>query len=304
MIERFHLQILTAIETYGTLTLAAEHLHLSQSALSHSIKKLEQQLGTAVWEKDGRKLRLTQAGRQILILAKRLLPQFEHTELLLAQIASGQRGSLRIGMECHPCYQWLLKVVSPFLDAWPGVEVDVKQEFQFGGMRALFDYDIDVLVTPDPLFKSGVTFLPVFDFEHRLAVSVNHPLAGKAVILPEDLTDETLISYPVEPQRLDIFSQFLTPAGCTVKRHKHIEATEIMLQIVSAGRGIAALPGWLIDTYAEEMKLSSLRLGNTGIMKHIYLGMRNNDVHIDYIADFVRLAKQTDNQVSRPWIYA
>ena len=297
MIERFHLQLLTAVDECGTLTLAADKLHLSQSALSHSIKKLEQQLGTAVWEKDGRKLRLTQAGRQILILAKRLLPQFEHTELLLTQIAKGQRGSLRIGMECHPCYQWLLKVVSPFLESWPGVEVDVKQEFQFGGMGALFDYDIDVLVTPDPLFKSGVTFIPVFDFEQRLVVSHSHPLATLQQIEPADLQHETLISYPVEPQRLDIFSQFLAPAGCTVKRHRHIEATEIMLQMVSAGRGVAALPGWLVDTYARSLKLVSLRLGTKGIMKHIYLGMRNNDVNIDYIADFVRLAKQTENQV-------
>ena len=297
MIERFHLQLLTAVDECGTLTLAAEKLHLSQSALSHSIKKLEQQLGTAVWEKDGRKLRLTQAGRQILTLAKRLLPQFEHTELLLTQIAKGQRGSLRIGMECHPCYQWLLKVVSPFLESWPGVEVDVKQEFQFGGMGALFDYDIDVLVTPDPLFKSGVTFIPVFDFEQRLVVSHSHPLATLQQIEPADLQHETLISYPVEPQRLDIFSQFLAPAGCTVKRHRHIEATEIMLQMVSAGRGVAALPGWLVDTYARSLKLVSLRLGTKGIMKHIYLGMRNNDVNIDYIADFVRLAKQTENQV-------
>ena len=299
MIERFHLQLLTAVNECGTLTLAAEKLHLSQSALSHSIKKLEQQLGTAVWEKDGRKLRLTQAGRQILTLAKRLLPQFEHTELLLTQIAKGQRGSLRIGMECHPCYQWLLKVVSPFLETWPGVEVDVKQEFQFGGMGALFDYDIDVLVTPDPLFKSGVTFIPVFDFEQRLVVSHSHPLATLQQIEPADLQHETLISYPVEPQRLDIFSQFLAPAGCTVKRHRHIEATEIMLQMVSAGRGVAALPGWLVDTYANSLKLVSLRLGTKGIMKHIYLGMRNNDVNIDYIADFVRLAKQTENQVDK-----
>ena len=297
MIERFHLQLLTAVDECGTLTLAAEKLHLSQSALSHSIKKLEQQLGTAVWEKDGRKLRLTQAGRQILTLAKRLLPQFEHTELLLTQIAKGQRGSLRIGMECHPCYQWLLKVVSPFLESWPGVEVDVKQEFQFGGMGALFDYDIDVLVTPDPLFKSGVTFIPVFDFEQRLVVSHSHPLATLQQIEPADLQNQTLITYPVEPQRLDIFSQFLAPAGCTVKRHRHIEATEIMLQMVSAGRGVAALPGWLVDTYARSLKLVSLRLGTKGIMKHIYLGMRNNDVNIDYIADFVRLAKQTENQV-------
>lgn len=66
----------------------------------------------------------------------------------MQQFAQGERGSLRIGMECHPCYQWLLKIVSPYLAAWPDVDVDVKQKFQFGGIGALFGYEIDMLVTP------------------------------------------------------------------------------------------------------------------------------------------------------------
>ncbi|MDC8832437.1 LysR family transcriptional regulator [Alteromonas gilva] len=294
MIERFHLAVLTAIEQQGTLTQAAESLHLSQSALSHSMKKLEQQLGTPLWEKDGRKLRLTRAGKQILLLAKRILPQFEHTEALLKQIAKGQLGTLRIGMECHPCYQWLLKVVAPYLERWPNVDVDVKQAFQFGGMRALFDYDIDMLITPDPLFISGVEFIPVFAYEHRLVVAADHPLATRAHITPADLADEILITYPVEPQRLDVFSQFLSPAGCGVKQHKRIEATEIMLQMVTAGRGVAALPGWLIEQHAQQMPLTSLRFGEQGIMKQIHVGIRNGDTKIEYISDFIRLAKQTD----------
>ncbi|NVK55524.1 MAG: LysR family transcriptional regulator [Alteromonadaceae bacterium] len=295
MIERFHLAVLTAIEQQGTLTQAAESLHLSQSALSHSIKKLEQQLGTPVWEKDGRKLRLTRAGKQILLLAKRILPQFEHTESLLKQIASGQLGTLRIGMECHPCYQWLLKVVAPYLDNWPSVDVDVKQAFQFGGMRALFDYDIDMLITPDPLFISGVDFIPVFGYEHRLVVAGDHPLATRQHLTPADLANEVLITYPVEPQRLDVFSQFLSPAGCGVKQHKRIETTEIMLQMVAAGRGVAALPGWLIEQYAQHMPLTSLRFGEQGIMKQIHVGIRSGDTKVEYIADFIRLAKQTDS---------
>ncbi len=295
MIERFHLSVLTAIEQKGTLTQAAESLHLSQSALSHSIKKLEQQLGTAVWEKDGRKLRLTRAGQQILLLAKRILPQFEHTESLLKQIAKGQLGTLRIGMECHPCYQWLLKVVAPFLDSWPNVDVDVKQAFQFGGMQALFDYDIDMLITPDPLFVNGVEFIPVFAYEHRLVVASDHPLATQQCITPADLGDEVLITYPVEAQRLDVFSQFLTPAGCGVKQHKRIETTEIMLQMVSAGRGVAALPGWLIEQYKQELPLTSLRFGEQGIKKQIHVGIRSGDTKIAYIGDFIRHAKQTDS---------
>ncbi len=294
MIERSHLSILTAIEQQGTLTQAAEALHLSQSALSHSIRKLESQLGVAVWEKHGRNLRLTQAGQQILSLAKRVLPQFEHTELLLSQIAKGQRGLLRIGMECHPCYQWLLKVVAPFMHAWPDVDVDVKQEFQFGGMGALFDYDIDVLVTPDPLFKTGVEFIPVFDYEHKLVVANTHQLAKLNYINPEHLHSEVLITYPVEPQRLDIFSQFLTPAGCSVKQHKIIETTEIMLQMVAAGRGVCALPGWLVEEYSKQMPITSLRLGQKGITKQIYLGIRKGETKINYIDEFVKLAKQIE----------
>ena len=105
MIERSHLEIFRAVERQGSLTAAAEQLHLTQSALSHAIRKLEQQLGTPVWLREGRQLRFTQAGEQLLNLANRLLPQFEHAEMLVGQVAKGQRGSLRVGMECHPCYQ-------------------------------------------------------------------------------------------------------------------------------------------------------------------------------------------------------
>ena len=140
MLDRIHLAIVQEVERQGSLTAAAAELHLTQSALSHSIKKLEQQLGTDIWIREGRSLRPTQAGHYLLAVAKRVLPQLDQAEERLGQFARGQRGTLRIGMECHPCYQWLLKVVSPYLAAWPDVDVDVKQKFQFGGIGALFGY--------------------------------------------------------------------------------------------------------------------------------------------------------------------
>jgi LysR family transcriptional regulator for metE and metH len=114
MLERVHLSILREVDQKGSLTAAAAALHLTQSALSHTIKKMEHQLGTPVWKREGRNLRLTQAGKYLLGLANRLLPQLEHAELTMRQYAKGQRGTLRVGIECHPCYQWLLKVVSPY----------------------------------------------------------------------------------------------------------------------------------------------------------------------------------------------
>lgn len=292
MLDRIHLSIVQEVEKQGSLTAAAGVLHVTQSALSHSMKKLEQQLGTNVWLREGRSLRLTQAGQYLLAVANRVLPQLDLAEERLQQFAQGERGALRIGMECHPCYQWLLKVVSPYLAAWPDVDVDVKQKFQFGGIGALFGYEIDLLVTPDPLNKPGLVFEPVFDYEQVLVVASNHTLANEAYIKPKQLTNEVLVTYPVPVDRLDIYNMFLTPAGITPKRHKPIETTDIMMQMVASGRGVAALPRWLVLEYADKMDVVPVRLGKNGIAKQIYLGAREADMDTDYLRAFIEQAKK------------
>jgi len=296
MLERIHLAVIQEVERQGSLTAAAEVLHVTQSALSHSMKKLEQQLGCAIWLREGRSLRLTQAGQYVLAVAGRVLPQLAQAEERLRQFAQGERGTLRIGMECHPCYQWLLKVVSPYLAAWPDVDVDVKQKFQFGGIGALFGYEIDLLVTPDPLYKPGLHFEPVFDYEQVLVVPRSHALAQADWVQPRQLADEVLITYPVPLDRLDVYNQFLQPAGVLPRRHKTIETTDIMLQMVASGRGVAALPRWLVQEYGARFSIAALTLGRRGIAKQIYLGAREADLALDYLQGFVTLARKMQKQ--------
>ncbi|PAT00237.1 MAG: LysR family transcriptional regulator [Candidatus Dactylopiibacterium carminicum] len=291
MLERIHLAIMREVDRQGSLTAAAETLHLTQSALSHAVRKLEDQLGVPVWYREGRSLRPTQAGEYLLAVANRLLPQLALAEERIQQFAQGERGTLRIGMECHPCYQWLLKIVSPYLAAWLDVDVDVKQKFQFGGIGALFGYEIDMLVTPDPLYRSGLHFEPVFDYEQVLVVGPQHPLRDAPWAEPRQLSGEVLITYPVAIDRLDIYTQFLTPAGIAPKRHKPIETTDIMLQMVASGRGVAALPRWLVEEYAQKLDIAAVRLGQQGVPKQIFLGIREADADIDYVHAFVELAR-------------
>lgn len=299
ILERIHLAVVKEVDQRGSLSAAADSLFVTQSALSHAMKKLEQQLGVAIWHREGRGLRLTQAGEYLLAVANRLVPQFTHAEERLTQYAKGERGNLRIGMECHPCYQWLLKVVSPFLAAWPQVDVDVKQKFQFGGIGALFGHEIDMLVTPDPLHKRGLHFVPVFDYEQVLVVDANHPFRRRKHVLPQQLADEVLITYPVEIDRLDVYSQFLMPAGIAPRRHKVIETTDIMLQMVASGRGVAALPRWLVNEYAGKLDIFPVRLGPKGIAKQIFLGLREADAEIDYLKAFVAIARTGPRLKSR-----
>ncbi|MFG6442570.1 LysR family transcriptional regulator [Roseateles sp. LKC17W] len=293
MLERAHLAIIREVDRQGSLTAAAGVLCLTQSALSHAMKKLEGQLGTDIWLREGRSLRLTQAGEYLLAVANRLLPQLDMAEQRVRQFAAGTRGALRIGMECHPCYQWLLKIVSPYLEAWPDVEVDVRQKFQFGGIAALFGHEIDLLVTPDPLHKPGLHYEPVFDYEQVLVVSERHALAGAAHVLPAQLAEEVLITYPVAVERLDVYTQFLLPAGITPRQHKPIETTDIMLQMVASGRGVAALPRWLVQEYSARLDIVPVKLGEHGVAKQIYLGARESELQVDYLQAFIDLARRS-----------
>ena len=292
VLQRLHLQIIVEVESRGSLTAAAEELSLTQSALSHSIKKLEKQLGVLIWTRDGRRLYLTQAGHYLYSLAERILPQLSLAEEHLERFSAGVRGTLRVGMECHPCYQWMLNVTDPYLRSYPDVDIDVIQKFQFGGLGALLNHEIDMLVTPDPVFKPGLTFESVFDYEQVLVVSNQHSLSQKDWVTPQDLQAEVLICYPVPLERLDIYRSFLMPAGLSPALHKRIETTDMILQMVSCGRGVTALPRWLAERYVGSMNLSVLRLGQSGISKQIHLGMRQADSSVDYIAGFVNLARR------------
>jgi len=291
MLERSHLAIVREVEKQGSMTAAAARLFLTQSALSHAIRKLEQSLGAAIWEREGRSLRLTQAGEHLLELANRVLPQLEQAEQTVVDLARGLRGTLHIGMECHPCYQWLLKVVERYLPHWPDVEVDVKQKFRFGGLGALLDHEIDLLVTPDPEDRAGLTYVPVFDYEQVLVVSRAHRLAGAPHVEPRELASETLITYPVDVDRLDIYNLFLTPAGVHPKVHKTLESTDLIIQMVAAGRGVGALPRWLVEESAARVPVAPVRLGERGVPKQIHLGLREADLSIAYMKAFIGTAR-------------
>lgn len=292
MIERTHLAILREVERTGSLTAAAQRLHLTQSALSHSMRKLEDRFGTPIWRREGRRLIPTQAGQYLLNLAQRLLPQLEHAEQRMQQFARGERGSLRVGMECHPCYLWLMQYVAPYLARWPDVDLDVKQKFEFGGIGALFAHDIDVLVTPDPHHKPGLHFEPVHAYEQVLVLAQGHALAQQDRVQPQELSSEVLLTYPVPPERLDVYSQFLTPAGVAPRLHKTVENTEVLLQLVASGRGVTALPLWVVQAHRDRLPIVAVRLGARGIQKHIHLGLRSADLDVPYVNDLLALVRQ------------
>lgn len=199
---------------------------------------------------------------------------------------------LRVGMECHPCQRWLTRIATPYLTQWPDVDFDVRTAFRFDGVEALLGYEIDLLITPDPVETPELLFTPVFDYELVLMVHEAHPLASRACVEPQDLLDEELITVPVTLERLDIYTRFLVPAHCRPRQHRTAETIDLMLQLVCAGRGVTVLPDWLLHEDASGLPIRALRLGDSGIRKSINLGVRRGEERTFYIDGFLKLAQE------------
>ena len=297
MIERNHLRILEALHQHGTLTEAANALCLSQSALSHQIRYLEKKLELKLWIKEGRQLRLTQAGELLLKVAQQVLPIFRQTEETLKAYSEGKQGVLRIGVECYPCAKWLNGVIGDFLLALPDVEIDIVNKFQFTGLEGLLNHHIDILVTPDCEKNNNIQYQAIADYDLVLLVSNTHRLAKYKHIEAEELAEETLLSFPIPLERLDILNHFLNPANIRPKKIKSVESIDLMVQLVSFNRGICVLPEWLADNYAKKAGLTKLSLGKKGIQKKLFVALNPKDAEIPYIKEFIEVSKKVANQL-------
>ncbi|SHF54484.1 LysR family transcriptional regulator, regulator for metE and metH [Microbulbifer donghaiensis] len=294
MIELRHLRALTTLRETGSMVRAAERLHLTQSALSHLFREMEERHEQPLFVRKSRPLRFTSAGLRLLQLADEVLPRVAVAQRDLARLASGQAGRLNIAIECHSCYQWLMPTLDKYRDDWPEVELDLSSGFHFAPLPALVRGDLDLVVTsnPDPDLK-GIHYQPLFGFEMVLAISRKHALSEKRWVVPEDLTDEVQITYPVERERLDVFQHFLDPAGVEPADVRTAELTVMMVQLAASGRGVCALPNWALHEYLQKGFVAQLRLGEKGLWSTLYAAVREEMLEQAYVEDFLQTARDT-----------
>lgn len=293
MLEVRHLRSLSALRETDSLVDAAERLHLTQSALSHQFKELEERLGLQLFIRKTKPVRFTSAGLRLLKLADDFLPQLRSAERDLARLSGGIAGRLHMAIECHSCFQWLMPTIDQFRDAWPEVELDLASGFAFAPLPALARGDLDLVVTADPIPLSGITYIPLFTYEAVLAVANQHSLANKAFIEAEDLVQEILITYPVERDRLDIFTRFLDPADIEPKEVRTAEMTVMMLQLVASGRGVCCLPNWALHEYSSRGYVKAKKLGEKGLQATLYAAIREDMLDAPFMRDFLLTAKDT-----------
>lgn len=290
-LELRHLRTIRAIHDHGGLARAAEVLNITQSALSHQVRAMEDQAGTALFLRQTKPMRLSPAGMRLLALARQVLPLVEAAESEMRGVTQGRVGRMHIAMECHACFNWLLPALDQFRHLWPQVDIDVRAGLAFTALPALTRGDADLVISSDPEELPGVSFEPLFDYHPLLAVPATHQLAGRDSVEPADLATETLIAYPMDRARLDAFSHFLDPAGVRPAAVREIELTDVILLLVASGRGVAVLPDWVLAREAQNPDIRTLRLGRKGVTRRLYAAIRDEDRDLPFMQDMLRLAR-------------
>jgi len=298
-IEFRHLRTIKAIHDMGGLARAADFLNITQSALSHQIKGIEDQAGVELFVRRTKPLKLSVAGMRMLAAAEDILPRVAALEEEFGGLIAGKAGRLHIAIECHACFEWLFPVLEQFRKAWPEVDVDIRPGLAFDALPALKREEIDLVVSSDPEDLDETDFTPIFDYEPVFLAAAGHPLAQKNFVVADDFRDQTLITYPVEHSRLDVFSQLLMPAGVAPSAVRQVELTAVILLLVASNRGVAVLPDWVVREVRYNADYVTKPLGPAGVTRRLYAATRAQDTQLPYMAHWLRLARQEAVRLQR-----
>ena len=298
-VELRHLRTIRAIQQAGGLARAADMLNMTQSALSHQVKGLEDQAGMELFVRRSKPMRLSAAGVRMLRAAERILPEIDAMEEEFRALRAGRTGRLHIAIECHACFDWLFPVLEMFRHAWPEIDVDIRAGLAFDALPALNREDVDLVISSDREPPPGIVFNPLFDYHPTFVGSAQNPLASKDFIMAEDFRDQVLITYPVSRDKLDIFTEVLTPAKVEPRAQRTAELTAVILMLVGSNRGVAVLPDWVMREVKTNADYVTRPLGPEVVTKRMYAATREEDAGKPYIAHFLRLARSEPVKLQR-----
>jgi len=298
-LELRHLRTIRTIHQAGGLARAADLMNMTQSALSHQVAGLEAQVGMELFVRRSKPMTLSAAGIRMLRAAERILPEITALEEEFSALQAGKTGRLHIAIQCHACFDWLFPVLELFRHAWPEVDVDIRAGLAFDSFPALLREEVDLVISSNPEPLPGITMNPLFDYHPMFIASAQNPLASKDRIEAEDFRDQTLITYPVGRDKLDVFTELLTEAKVEPRAQRPVELTAVILMLVGSNRGVAVLPDWVLRDVKSNADYITRPLGDGTITKRLFAVTRSEDAEKPYISHFLRLGRSEAVKLQR-----
>jgi LysR family transcriptional regulator for metE and metH len=268
VLEARDLRLVQAIAEHGGATRASKQLHLSQSAVSHQLRGLEERLGVPLFRREGRRLSITAAGERLVQLSHEVLGSLLQAELELKRGLLQERSKLRVATQCYTAYHWLPRALTALMSEHPEVDLVLTSEVLGDAAHALDDKEVDLALCIAPPKRGNFASVPLFKDELVLAVPRGHRLASKKFVEGRDLKGETLIQNNVSALERERVARLLFgPAGAQPARVVRLPVAEAVLDLVQAGLGVSILAGFTLGARAQRGDVVPVRLTSRGIRR-------------------------------------
>jgi LysR family transcriptional regulator, regulator for metE and metH len=263
------LELVLAIHEESGVTRASERLNVTQSALSHQLRDIEDRLRTPLFLRVRKRMIITPAGEAVVRAARRVLQDVAAVEEEIRMLSDETRGTIRLSTQCYTCYHWLPVILRKFGKRYPAVEIRIDVDATRHTLRALLEGRIDVAIINTRPDDKAVQLTPLFEDELLLVVPEQHPLSGSAFVRPVQLASEHFILHTL-PSDNGFVQNILKPAGVTPARCSQVELTEAIVELVRAGIGVTVMADWAIRPYERRGGIRTVPVSKGGVHRQWY----------------------------------
>lgn len=255
------LRAFTILAQTGSFTETARNLHLSQSAISHAIKALEDDVRCRLLDRMGKKVTLTQAGEQFLVHANKILETMENAREELDHLGKWGRGRLRIGASTTACQHILPAVLREFKESFPQCAIHIEPGDARHSIEMLRSHRIDIALAMEPRREDQFDFRPLFTDELQFIVSPLHPWALAGRVERDLIAQQNYIFYHKNSYTVQMVEEYFREEDLVLRSVIELGSMEAIKEMVKVGVGISILAPWIARKELGEKSLVALPLG-------------------------------------------
>ncbi len=285
--ELKYFKLIKTIADEGSIANSSEKLFLTQSALSHQLKELEQQLGFKVFHRSRNKWKLTEEGAELNNLGNTILTNIEKGFKNIEQIRSGSVGSIKISTECYSFYQGLPGFIQKMGLLYPDIKVDLILEATHQPISKILSNDIDMAIISSKPNNDLLSYTEIFEDEIYAIIHNENPLNKLDFLEASNFSDTHLIIHSFPLETVSVYEQFLKPNKITPIKLSAVPLTEVALEMVQANMGAMCMPKWALKSFQLSSDLAFKRIGKHGLKRTHYLVTKKENTSKKYIRDFI-----------------
>lgn len=245
----------------GSFTMAARELHLSQSAVSHSMKALETDLGCRLFDRMSKKVLLTQAGEQLLQHADKILLEMSAARESIQQLNKWGHGRLRVGASTTACQYILPEVLNEFKKSYPQAMIHVEPGDTREALELLRTSQIDLAISLEPKRDDDFDFVPLFTDEMYFVMAPSHPWAQAGRVVREEISRQHYVLYNKNSFTFELVEEYFRGEDMVLNMVMEFGSMEAIKELVKLGLGVSILAPWIARKELEVGELVSLPLG-------------------------------------------